>query len=70
MTGTGWITKAWAALFAPRQTTWCYCPGCKQDLVSSNSLVSDTDVVLYHCVECGTESRWDFDHYPCPVRIP
>lgn len=46
-----------------KQTLWCWCPGCKKDLVSSKSFVKDTDFVYYKCTNCGTESKWDFDTY-------
>lgn len=56
----------------PKQYTWCYCPGCKRDLCSMepSPFVEDAELVVYRCTNCGTESRWDFDTYPCPVTVP
>lgn len=46
------------------QHTFCYCPGCHQDLVAragvDGTMVMDTDLVRYQC-SCGTNSTWDFD---------
>lgn len=71
LTGTQvyrFIERAFTA--PPRQVTWCYCPGCGEDLVGQqpSPLVSDTEDggVVYVC-RCGRRSVWDFDLYPVPV---
>lgn len=51
-----------------KQTTFCYCLKCNNELISSNSLVSDEEFVTYKCSACGTESVWDFDA-PVPILI-
>lgn len=51
-----------------RQTTFCYCPNCKNELISSNSFIYDEDVVKYKCVKCGMVSEWDFDA-PAPILL-
>jgi transcription elongation factor Elf1 len=58
-------------LFKPRkQNTYCYCPNCNQELVSSNSFVSDNHgIVTYNCCNCKTTSKWDFCLAPVPLLI-
>lgn len=52
----------------PKQTTYCYCPECNNELVSSNSFVEDVDgIVKYRCDKCGEITFWDFIHYPVPM---
>lgn len=51
-----------------KQTTLCYCPNCKNELISSDSFVSDEDVVTYKCVKCSIVSKWDFDA-PTPILL-
>lgn len=51
-----------------KQTTFCHCPNCKNELISSNSFVSDEEVVTYKCVKCGVISEWDFDA-PAPILL-
>lgn len=51
-----------------KQTTFCYCPNCKTELISSNSFISDEEVVTYKCVKCGVISEWDFDA-PSPILL-
>ena len=51
------------------QQTFCYCPLCFNELISSDSFVSDEDVVTYKCSKCGLVSRWDFGIAPVPVLI-
>jgi Zn-finger protein len=51
-----------------RQKTFCYCPLCGNELISSGSFVSDDDVVTYKCTKCLLVSRWDFDA-PAPVLL-
>ncbi|MDU6995999.1 MAG: hypothetical protein E6356_14150 [Terrisporobacter othiniensis] len=48
-----------------KQTTFCYCKNCKNELISSDSFVSDEDVVTY---KCGMVSEWDFDA-PAPILL-
>ena len=52
-----------------KQKTFCYCPNCNNELISSNSFIKDTDYVYYKCSKCGQESKWDFDA-PVPLLIP
>lgn len=52
-----------------RQRTFCYCPICGNELVGSDSFISDTTLVLYHCTKCGCLSQWDFDLFPFPVIV-
>lgn len=52
-----------------KQTTFCYCPNCKNELISSDSFISDEDVVTYKCVKCGIVSEWNFDAAPAPILI-
>lgn len=49
------------------QNCWIYCPKCTNELISSQSFVSDEEVVTYKCTKCGEVSRWDFDTFPVPV---
>lgn len=49
------------------QSCFCYCD-CGNELISSNSLVKDTDYVYFKCSICGKESKWDFD-VPCPILL-
>ena len=52
------------------QTLFVYCPKCKNELVSSNSLVEDNGyIVKYKCDKCGNISFWDFASYPIPYLI-
>ena len=51
-----------------KQTCFVYCPKCDTELISSNSLVKDTDYVYFKCKHCGKESKWDFD-FSCPMLI-
>ena len=52
-----------------KQKTFCYCPLCGNELINSDSFVSDEDVVTYKCTKCLLVSRWDFDSAPVPVLI-
>lgn len=52
----------------PNQRTFCYCPQCHNELISSGSFVSDEEVVTYKCTKCGKVSEWDFD-VPCPMLL-
>ena len=51
------------------QQTFCYCPLCFNELISSDSFVSDEDVITYKCSKCLLVSRWNFDIAPVPVLI-
>jgi len=49
------------------QRTFIYCPHCKNELVSSNSIIRDVyvhdyNVVHYRCSECSFNSYWNLDH--------
>lgn len=51
----------------PKQSTYCYCPRCNNELVSSNSFVADRDgIVEYQCSRCNEITFWDFARYPVP----
>ena len=49
-----------------KQGTFCYCPNCKNELISSGSFVSDEELVTYKCTSCGTVTEWLFDA-PAPI---
>ena len=51
-----------------KQTTFCYCPNCKAELISSGSFVSDDELVKYNCTTCETTTEWLFDA-PAPILI-
>ena len=51
-----------------KQTTFCYCPRCKTELISSGSFVSDEEVVTYKCAVCDTVTEWLFDA-PAPMLL-
>lgn len=50
------------------QNTFCYCPVCNNELISSNSFVKDTDYVYFKCTDCEATSKWDFD-FMCPILV-
>jgi RNase P subunit RPR2 len=54
----------------PKQTTHCWCPNCRNDLVSGDSKVISNEgpVVIYLCGSCNKRSRWLFDA-PCPIFL-
>jgi len=54
--------------YKKKQNTFCYCPKCNNELISSNSFIKDTDFVYYKCNKCGQESKWDFD-FPVPILV-
>ena len=60
------LNRCWR--FEPmRQTTWCWCPGCKADLCSQDGAIVDDscgpeDLVWYKCTKCGQHSVWNFNH--------
>lgn len=46
-----------------KQTTFCYCPKCRNELTSSDSFVYEIDgIVKYRCDKCRNVSFWDFIH--------
>jgi len=51
------------------QSLFVYCPLCFNELISSDSFVSDEDVVIYKCNKCFLVSRWNFDIAPVPILI-
>lgn len=51
------------------QSLYIYCPLCWNELISSDSFVSDKDVVTYKCTKCLLVSRWNFDVAPVPILI-
>jgi len=51
-----------------KQTTFCYCPNCNNELVSSNSFLSLDELVTYKCSKCNSVSQWLFDT-PAPILI-
>ena len=61
------VTKNWREKFSiksllknKQQTTFCYCPVCKSELISTNSFVGDSKFVRYRCNKCKTDSKWIF----------
>lgn len=69
-----WERALWTTLTGlpkpTNQTTWCWCPGCRDDLCSNDSFLSDDERgVHYICTQCGTESWWDFDRFLVPVTV-
>ena len=52
-----------------RQTCFCYCSECNNELCGSNSFVSDEEVVTYKCDKCGEISIWNFDIAPVPILL-
>ena len=54
------------------QKTFIWCPSCGFELVMGGEWLGqevDTMFEGYRCNGCGAESVWDFDTYPCPVRV-
>lgn len=51
-----------------KQRTFCYCPKCNNELISSKSLISDDNLVIFKCTECQTVSEWLFET-PVPILI-
>lgn len=53
-----------------KQTTFCYCPDCENELCSSKGFISDVNgIVTYMCPQCCKVIKWDFDTYPFPFLI-
>ena len=52
-----------------KQRTFCYCPSCHNELISSGSFISDDEVVVYQCSKCEQYSYWNFDIAPVPLII-
>lgn len=63
VTSEGWgvIRKSIATWLVKKlekgQSTFCFCPGCGLELCNSKSWFSDTDLVQYKCIQCGTYSK-------------
>ena len=52
----------------------CLCCTCGNELTTTNSFISDegtgeNNIVTYKCSHCETESKWNFDLAPCPIKI-
>lgn len=69
-----WLLEKLRALCKPAEPpppTQCFCPGCKQDLVSQKYVryfyTDDDEFVNYMC-SCGVMSTWDFD-FPAPLLL-
>ena len=50
-----------------KQSTHCWCPGCRIDLCTQDDALIDAscgpeDLVWYRCTRCGQHSVWNFDH--------
>ena len=53
----------------PRQTTFCWCDKCDNELISSESYVEDDgELSIFICKECGSKSEWLFSA-PAPILI-
>jgi len=63
-----WAARYLIKLYNKSQRTFCYCPGCGLELCNSKSWFSDSDLVRYRCIQCGTQSAWLFDA-PAPLLI-
>lgn len=51
------------------QTTFCYCPKCRNELISSNSFDKEDGYYTYFkCKKCNYYSMWDFN-CPAPILI-
>jgi len=70
-----WLGRGWKWLWTDTgtrrgQTCFCYCPRCKNELISSESWVDGDDIyAVYCCSECGYLTAWDFGHYPVPILL-
>lgn len=51
-----------------KQTTFCYCPKCNNELVGSNSFLSYEKLVVYKCSKCEEISKWFFET-PVPILM-
>lgn len=51
-----------------KQRTFCYCPTCGNELISSKSFVSDEELVTYKCTNCKCITKWLFDA-PAPILL-
>lgn len=63
------IFKKFKKKDSSNQSTFCYCPQCNNELISSGSFVSDEKVVAYKCTNCGCISEWNFDCAPTPILV-
>jgi len=51
-----------------KQSCFCYCPECNNELCGTNSFISDSDgIVTYECSKCGKVSQFDFNIAPVPI---
>lgn len=66
-----WAWKGCLRFSDAGQTTWTWCPGCGDDLVSQVDALVDVvgphDFVWYRC-RCGQHSVWDFGA-PAPILL-
>ncbi len=60
----------------PNQSTFCYCPMCRFEMIDSDSFVheehGDTaadNEIVYVCRRCSCLSVWNFDLFPVPVLM-
>ena len=57
-----------------RQRVFCYCPGCKKDLIGGKKTSIDEikdrghTIYILGCSKCGTKSHWLFDA-PVPMLV-
>lgn len=55
-----------------KQKTFCYCPRCKNELISSDSYIEDKSknsfYTYFKCKKCGNTSIWDFNP-PVPILV-
>ena len=52
-----------------KQTTFCYCPQCRNELCANENFVSDDgETVIYCCSQCKHVSQWFFGA-PVPILI-
>jgi len=51
-----------------KQTTFVYCPECRNELIKNGNLIKDTEFVYFKCSKCGHKSEWDFNT-PCPILM-
>ena len=51
-----------------KQTTFIYCPKCRNELIYNGNLIEDNDGIIKHkCSKCGDISFWDFMFFPLPI---
>jgi len=53
-----------------KQSCFCYCLECNNELCGTNSFVSDFNgIVTYECSKCEVVSQFDFNVAPVPILI-